>query len=219
MGNILKKSIEFSYKAHYSVSHSPTYTESEIWFVFHGYGQLAGFFIKKFQAFDSEKRLFIAPEGTNYAYLNGFEGRVGANWMTKHERETAILNNHNYLDLLADTLLAGYSDKPVINILGFSQGAATATRWSSRWKERAERLVLWSGGFAHDLDLKDSREKFADTELSIILGDQDPIITEESLEKQKELIDKLGKQVEVLTFSGGHELDMKMLARIIDSDI
>lgn len=214
----MKKNIEFPYKAHYSVSHSPTFTESEIWLVFHGYGQLAEFFIKKFQAFDSVKRLFVAPEGTNYAYLNGFEGRVGANWMTKHERETAILNNHRYLDLLADSLLAGYSDKPAINILGFSQGAATATRWASRWSGQVKRLILWAGGFAHDLVIEDSREKFAETELSIILGDQDSFITEESLEKQKGLITKLGKQVEVLTFSGGHELDVKMLAKIIDSD-
>ena len=99
MLSVLKKSINFQYQAHYSVTHEPTFEEKEIWLVLHGYGQLAEFFIGKFQGFDSSERLFVAPEATNYGYLTGLAGRVGANWMTKHEREIAIENNHRYLDL------------------------------------------------------------------------------------------------------------------------
>lgn len=128
----MKKSINFQFQAQYSFSHEPSFQEKEIWLVVHGYGQLAEFFLRKFQGFDSPDRLFVAPEGTNYGYLNGFSGRVGANWMTKHEREIAIQNNHNYLDLLIGNLLSQYKERPKINVLGFSQGAATATRWASR---------------------------------------------------------------------------------------
>ncbi len=214
----MKKQIQFPYHAHYSVSHEPNFLEQEIWIVLHGYGQLAEFFIRKFQPFDSPDLLFIAPEGTNYSYLNGFEGRVGANWMTKNERETAIANNHQYLDSLMGSLLSGYSTDPKITVLGFSQGAATATRWASRWPGKVDRLILWSGGFALDLVIEDGREKFSDTEILIAIGSQDRLITPESIEKQSELIEKLGQRVKKIHFEGGHELNTELLKKIIHAN-
>ncbi|REG92124.1 alpha/beta hydrolase [Algoriphagus antarcticus] len=214
----MKKSISYQYQAQYSVSHEPTFQEKEIWLVLHGYGQLAEFFLRKFQGFDSPDRLFVAPEATNYGYLDGFSGRVGANWMTKHERETAIRNNHRFLDLLMGELLSQYLERPKINVLGFSQGAATATRWGSRWIGEVNLLVLWAGGFAQDMILEDAREKFSKTKFTLVLGDQDEFITPESIEIQHQLIKNLGKAVKKLTFSGGHEIDIEMLSRILDSN-
>lgn len=213
----MKKSIKFQYQAQYSVSHEPTFQEKEIWLILHGYGQLAEFFLRKFQGFDSADRLFIAPEGTNYGYLNGFAGRVGANWMTKHEREIAIQNNHNYLDLLMGNLLLQHKEPPTIKVLGFSQGAATATRWASRWIGQVDQLVLWAGGFAQDMVLDDAREKFLKTKFTLVLGDKDEFITPESIEIQQELTENLGQEVKKLTFRGGHEIDIEMLSKILDS--
>lgn len=213
----MKKSINFQYQAQYSVSHEPTFQEREIWLVLHGYGQLAEFFLRKFQGFDSDDTLFVAPEGTNYSYLNGFSGRVGANWMTKHEREIAIQNNHIYLDLLMESLRSLYKEIPKVNVLGFSQGAATATRWASRWAGEVNKLVLWAGGFAQDMVLEDARDNFLHTEFTLVLGDRDEFVTPESVEVQEELIRKLGKDVKKLTFAGGHEIDIEMLSVIFDS--
>lgn len=163
--------------------------------------------------FFSEDRLFIAPEGTNYNYLEGFQGRVGANWMTKHERETAIENNHRLLDTLIDSYLDHYEKKPKINVLGFSQGAATATRWASVWKGKIDTLVLWSGGFAHDLNLDVANDAFAETDLILVLGEKDELITPESIQMQDELIAGLGKEVMRLFFEGGHQLDTDVLKK------
>lgn len=212
----LKKQIRFEYEAQYTVSHEPNLQEKEIWVVLHGYGQLAEFFIKKFQSLDSPDRLFIAPEGTNYQYLQGFSGRVGANWMTRHERERAIANNHRFLDSLLQDLLSKFKTLPKINILGFSQGAATATRWASNWEWNIDRLVLWAGGFATDLILEDARVKFLNTEIHLVLGEKDELISPESIEIQEELIRDLGKVVHRHFFSGGHELDQELLKKIID---
>jgi predicted esterase len=215
----VKKTIRFEYEAHYSLSHEPSYQEKEIWLVLHGYGQLAEFFVRKFKDFSSPDRLFIAPEGTNYAYLAGFQGRVGANWMTRHEREIAIENNHRFLDKLMDTILSQYTEKPQIRALGFSQGAATLTRWASRWKEELHTLVLWAGGFALDMELDKGREKFQNTDLILVLGDRDELITAESLQKQEELIGQLKKEIVRHSFPGGHELDSDLLHKIINQQI
>ncbi|EAZ81413.1 alpha/beta hydrolase [Algoriphagus machipongonensis] len=210
----MKKRFQFKYEASYSISHEPNLKESEIWILFHGYGQLAEFFIRKFIPFDGDKRLFIAPEGTNYGYLKDFKGRVGANWMTSHERELAIENNHRFLDELIGSILEGYKSTPKINVLGFSQGGATATRWASRWTGKVDQLVLWAGGFAHDLLIEDSKKKFSETDFTLVLGDEDEFIKPESLEKQNILIKDLGKPIKKITFSGGHVIDSEVLKQV-----
>ncbi|MFN3997956.1 alpha/beta hydrolase [Algoriphagus sp.] len=212
----MKHSIRFEYESHYFLSQVPTFQEKEIWLVVHGYGQLAEFFVRKFKKFFSPERLFIAPEGTNYNYLEGFQGRVGANWMTKHERETAIENNHRLLNKLIDSFFEKYQEKPVIRVLGFSQGAATATRWASVWDGKIDTLVLWSGGFALDLNLEAADEAFAETELILVLGEKDDLINPESIQKQEALILSLGISVKRISFDGGHELDTEVLEKIIN---
>ena len=157
----MKKSIQFSYEAPYFLSHDPTGKEQEVWIVLHGYGQLAEFIIRKFIPHASENRLFIAPEGTNHSYIKDFQGRVGANWMTSYQRETAIANNHMYLNGMMEEVLSAFEQVPRIHLLGFSQGAATGTRWASQWKGTLDSLILWGGGFAHDLALELAKEKFA----------------------------------------------------------
>ncbi len=213
----MKKQVEFTYQAHYSVSHEPTFREKEIWIIFHGYGQLAEFFIRKFLPYDNPDRLIIAPEGTNYSYLNGFHGRVGANWMTRHEREVAIANNHRLLDKLMENILFEFEEIPVIHVLGFSQGAATATRWVSRWSGKVKSLILWAGGFAQDLVLEDVKAVFSETKLIMVLGEKDELITPESILMQEELIHNLGKTFRKIGFSGGHELNAEILENIFNS--
>ena len=212
----MKKSIQFQYETPYFQSHEPTGKEQAIWIVLHGYGQLAEFFIRKFIPFASEERLFIAPEGTNHSYLKDFQGRVGANWMTSYQRETAIGNNHRYLNGMMDEVLSDFEQVPRIHLLGFSQGAATATRWASQWEGSLDSLILWGGGFAHDLVLEVAKEKFASTEVILVHGLKDELVTEESKKRQEELLLELGKPLNLVTFSGGHEIDLKTVERIIN---
>lgn len=211
-----RKTIKFPYEAVYRLSHEPNFKEKEIWICFHGYGQLTQFFIKKFMPFDQVNRLFITPEGTNYQYLQNFQGRVGANWMTKHERELAITNNHHFLDQMISELLENYEKCPEINVLGFSQGAATATRWTAIWPKSVRRLILWAGGFAHDLNLDLGKSNFINTEFHLVYGDQDEFLTEEAITKQREMLKKLGKEAKIKHFPGGHELPQEVLAEFMD---
>jgi predicted esterase len=214
----VKKSIQFPYETPYSLSHEPTGKENEVWIVLHGYGQLAEFFIRRFLPHASAERLFIAPEGTNHSYLKDFQGRVGANWMTSYNREAAIANNHRYLNRMMEEVLSAFEQVPRIHLLGFSQGAATGTRWASQWKGTLDSLILWGGGFAHDLALELAKEKFASTEVILVHGLEDELVTEESKKRQEELLLVLGKPLKLLTFSGGHELESQMVERIINQE-
>ena len=136
--------------------------------------------------------------------------------MTSYQRETAIANNHRYLNRMMEEVLSAFEQVPRFHVLGFSQGAATATRWASQWEGSLDSLILWGGGFAHDLVLEVAKERFASTEVILVHGLEDELITEESKKRQEELLLELGKPLNLLTFSGGHEIDPKTIERIIN---
>lgn len=210
----MKASVTYRHRGHYSMSHLPNRDEKEILIAFHGYGQLAEYFLKKFEPIFREDRLVVVPEATNYAYQQGFSGRVGAIWMTSHERESAIENNNHYLNEILESVLIKYKQKPVVKVIGFSQGAATASRWVSQLSFKVDTLVLWSGGFAHDLDVSRAAQNLKDTKVVVVLGDSDPMITSESIQKQNEFIASLPFEVERLEFKGGHDINLPLLKSI-----
>jgi len=100
-----------------------------VWFVCHGYGQLANYFLRNFKSLENEKTFIISPEGFHRYYLNGFSGRVGASWMTKEDRLNDIADYVAYLDQLYHKVFSSVNRNNLkVNLLGFSQGGATATR-------------------------------------------------------------------------------------------
>jgi hypothetical protein len=119
----------------------------EVWFVLHGYGQLAEYFIRNFTALDDGTRFIVAPEALSRFYLKEFTGRIGATWMTREDRQSEIADYVEYLDALyesiyesahtqasmrsADDLLGSMHSPPPIQttVLAFSQGVASACRW------------------------------------------------------------------------------------------
>lgn len=212
----MKATVQFEFTSHYWLSHLVNREETEILMAFHGYGQLAEFFLKKMEPVFNNQRLIVVPEANNYAYLEGFSGRVGANWMTKHERETAIRNNHNYLDELLSTLMLKYSKPPKLKVLGFSQGAATASRWVSSLGYEVDTLILWGGGFAHDLIIDKKKAKFQNTKTYIALGTRDEFVTEASLQKQEEMLNSMKINVEKRYYDGGHDLNLPLLKELLE---
>ncbi|MDX1494920.1 MAG: hypothetical protein R3253_12705, partial [Longimicrobiales bacterium] len=83
----------------------------DVWFVLHGYKQLARRFLRRFEGIDRRRRLIVAPEGLSRFYVrsgggrHGAESVVGASWMTREERLVEIADYVGYLDRLAEVVL------------------------------------------------------------------------------------------------------------------
>ena len=77
--------IKFPCTAHYYTIGTPSDKIKRVFFVLHGYGQLASQIIHKFDAV-MEDTLIVAPEGLSRFYWNESKGIVGASWMTKKDR-------------------------------------------------------------------------------------------------------------------------------------
>ncbi|AWW31321.1 alpha/beta hydrolase [Echinicola strongylocentroti] len=199
----------------YATSQLPLGEEKNLWILLHGYGQLAPYFLRKFKNQFNEKRLFIAPEAQNHGYLKGYSGRVGANWMTKHERKNAIANNHRFLNQVLARNLERFTDLPSVHILGFSQGCATATRWAAQLSYPIKSLILWGGGFAHDMDFGMVSSKLSETKVWSVEGDSDEFLTDDRKLEQAKILSQMNIKKETIHYSGGHDIYEVPLQKIV----
>ena len=197
----------------------------ELWFVIHGYGQLAGRFIKQFASLDDDTRLIVAPEALNRYYLDSIPERrsqsaprVGATWMTREDREAEIADYVSYLDRVAAEVrhhLAGAS--PRIVVLGFSQGTATACRWLAASELRAEQLVLWGGLVPPELELAAWSERLQGANITLVAGERDEYATDTVVAAEAERLSEAGVQYALQRYDGGHAIDATALGSLAAS--
>lgn len=198
----MHKEISFQAKARYfTLGHYPS---PKVWLVFHGYGQLAPYFIRKFQFLADAGHLVIAPEGLHRFYLQDAKNRVGASWMTREERLQDIDNYITYINGLVNHELQG--EPQSIGIIAFSQGAATATRWALQYAGEITTLLLWGGIFPPDIDFEQAQKKLKSTPTYFVYGKEDPFITEEKKDEFALITQKLGLSPNYYEFEGKHVL-------------
>ena len=174
----------------------------------HGYGQLAAFFIKKFNACSNDYTI-LAPEGPHRFYKSGYSGHVGASWMTKEAREDDIKDNINWLtEWLTDHLKENTYDK--IILLGFSQGGATAARWYYNNPSQFDQLILWASVFPPDISKP--KMKLPNNNLYVV-GKNDEFINDEMRLNEVKFYQKIGFDTHV--YDGNHDIDPFVIQQIL----
>ncbi len=203
--------ITVSRTAHYSTLGQ---TGSEIkycWIVCHGYGQLAKYFIRKFEAIARPDALIIAPEGLSRFYWGGFTGNVVASWMTREDRLDEIADYSNYLSQLYDLYIPQLAPDVKIVLLGFSQGCATQVRWMRRRKPAFHHLVIWGGLLPEDIDYTPYLTYFEQGRLHLAYGTEDIYLTPERMNQQQEIEEKYKLILEKRPFKGKHTVEREAL--------
>jgi len=188
----------------------------QIWFVLHGYGQLARFFLPAFDAF-KEDRFIIAPEGLSRFYTDDSFSRVGSSWMTREDRDEEIGDQIAYLDELARSVRRECPTNATVHVLGFSQGVSTASRWAYFGNTMIAHLVLWGGSMPPELEPDALRKKWSAMRLDLVHGADDTIVNEEKLSQNEAKLRAAGLRSETRRFPGGHELDAVVIGRIMGS--
>ena len=200
--------------ARYMVLGKPGPGIRRVWFVCHGYGQLLEDFVNGFQVLDDGAGLVVAPEGLHRFYVHGGNGKVGASWMTRQDRLDDIGDYTEYLNLVFTDVKSSLPDDAVnrlrVDVLGFSQGAATAWRWAMN-RDDVDRVILWGGDVPQDNDWDHVRQRFKSMELQLVAGDKDPFLKPAILDLQIKLLEKQGISPMVKTFPGSHFIDKDVL--------
>jgi len=178
--------------------------------VLHGYGQLGEYFIRKFKQLP-EKYYIVAPEGMHHFYLKGSSGRVGASWMTKEAREIDIEDNNEYLDAVLESLKSQKAFEKII-VLGFSQGGATAARWSAQRKD-IDQLILWASVFPPDIE----KSTFSNNKKgTFVIGKQDEFY--DTAAQAKEISNYKNLGFEIIEYEGKHDIELTTLRKIFNPD-
>ena len=193
---------------------------TDVWFVCHGYGQLAARFLRRFEPIAGGSRLVVAPEGLNRFYVGSGEHRdqpVGATWMTREDRLNEIADYVKYLDAVYADALRGSPAPGRVRALGFSQGAATASRWAALGAARIDELVLWGGELPPDLDLVASAGRLKRLRVSLIAGTRDEYITPKILAGIERRLSEQAIPYRKHVFDGGHEIEPAALRQLAAS--
>ncbi len=196
--------VDIATKAPYYTLNELTDRTERVWLVFHGYGQLAAFFIKKFAQLDPVKNFIIAPQGLSKYYLEGVYGRVGASWMTKEDRLTEIENQYSYIHQVLDRYQLG--NKQLV-YFGFSQGTATMGRFAAKAKILFDKMIIWAGTFPPDTDPTDWQFLSGKEDISYYTCKDDPYFKDEFIPQQNKVIKgAMGVEPTLHWYEGGHRV-------------
>lgn len=200
--------------ARYYTLGTPSEKVKDLWIVCHGYGQLARYFLRHFGVLENEETVIVAPEGLSRFYLDGFSGRVGATWMTKEDRLSEIQDQATYLNLLSQEMMQALPVGVRVHVLGFSQGGASVCRWLATQVVPCHRLILWAASFPEDIHFDGRANAFRNLPVDVVYGTQDEFITSEALQRQQQLMTRLGISPTIHTFEGGHTIDAETLLKL-----
>jgi predicted esterase len=204
---------------HLSVARTATYytlgelseNTRHVWFVLHGYGQLAQHFIKKFECLPNDHTAVIAPEALSRFYLESSFEKVGASWMTREDRELEIDDYVAYLDQLYQRVSQeAASPELQITLLGFSQGTATACRWLNRGMVPCHRLILWAGHFTNGLSDLISPD-CVPAATYFVYGAQDQYLTRIDTSTYLDQLTQEVPHLQVIPYQGGHAINDHVL--------
>ena len=199
------------------VSSAPWSERAErLWIVLHGYGERAEDFLARFQPVADRETLVVAPEGLSRFYLRTRRDEVGASWMTSRDREQEIADYLAYLDQVhgAVSESAGAAFQETV-VVGFSQGAATASRWVAGSRAvSADRLILWGALPAAELRTREAQERLAPCRVDWVTGSEDRFTPPGKMHEACVAMQTESCPVHLTTFSGGHEIDPETLVRL-----
>jgi predicted esterase len=121
--------------------------------------------------------------------------------MTRWQRESEISDYIRYLDQVRATFRGGRSV-----VLGFSQGAETASRWAVLGGAPPDDLILWGGGLAVDLESGALAGSLSGTRIRLVVGSEDSWAQRRARETERQLADA-GLRADVIPYEGGHRID------------
>lgn len=210
---MIKNYIEIKRIARYFQSKVIDEKVKHVVFVFHGYAQNADDFLESLGHLSSDEVVIVAPEGLSKFYWKDFTSNPSSSWMTSLERENEIKDALNYLEILSKSIANDSLGNGIqFHALGFSQGAAMASRFVANSSFTFSNLFLYAAQYAHDLDWKQLKKRQPDLNFHLIYGTEDLFIKEVQAIKAEKFIEVQQFNVNTFSFKGKH----KIVAEAVD---
>ena len=210
--NIMEHSIEISKKARWFHIGEVPQEGKEVIIVLHGYGQHPAYMLSGLRRLEHKGRAICAPEGLSRFYVKGFDGKVGASWMTRDDRTSEINDHLAYLNKWWNSL--NIDEAVSVTLIGFSQGVATAARWLGDGM-KVDKVIFSSGTlpteWTQNKPLLDKRIN----EIHIIRPQDDEFYPLDIHKKEVKLLRDLGFNVFSHKPNGTHQLSAAVINEIL----
>jgi predicted esterase len=206
---MIKQYIQVRKTGRYFISKKIDEKVNHVIFVLHGYAQNADDFLSSCISLANDETLLVAPEGLSKFYWIDFTSNPSSSWMTSLERDKELEDTLHYLSQVLMEIKAQLPNKELTySCLGFSQGAATASRFACNPYLNCKDLFLYGGGPAHDLNWEALPK---DLKFHLIYGDQDPLVSASQATKVEGHISSKKFQVSPFQFKGKHKIEAAAL--------
>ncbi|HVG06527.1 MAG TPA: phospholipase [Thermoanaerobaculia bacterium] len=176
---------------------------------FHGYGENAERHLEELRRIPGAGRSVLCAVQALHPFYNR-TGEVIACWMTRLDREQAILDNVRYV---ASVVASVRQELPVserLVYLGFSQGAAMAYRAAAGAGHLCQGLIVLGGDVPPELEQQDL-SRFPPVLLG--RGTSEEWYDAAKMEHDVELLRAKSVDVRPVIFQGGHEWTDEFRAR------
>jgi predicted esterase len=168
---------------------------------FHGYGENADKHLEELRRIPGSSRWALCAVQALHPFYNR-TNEVIASWMTRQQREHAILDNIRYV---ASVVAAVKRELPVserLAFLGFSQGAAMAYRAAAGSGHACHGVVVLGGDFPPEIE---SRDLSHFPPVLLGRGRSEEWYDAAKMEHDVELLRARKIDVRPCIFDGGHE--------------
>lgn len=188
----------------------------KVYFLLHGYAQNADDFLSIFAGLNADDTFLVAPEGLSHFYFKDLFQNPVSSWMTSLEREHEV---HDYIRYLQNVFFQIFEGIDIENLdihyIGFSQGCATLSRWLNFHKPKMNKVFLYAGEIAHEIDftLNDCFVKHCN--LHFIYGEEDRFIRTEKLAEFSNLLSKENVIFNIEKTTGRHAVTPEGIAYIL----
>lgn len=169
---------------------------------FHGYGESANRHLEELRRIPGASRWVLCAVQALHPFYNR-TGDVVASWMTRLQRERAILDNLLYVTSVVAEVKRELRTSERLAYLGFSQGAAMAYRAAAGSGYACQGLVVLGGDVPPELEERELGSFFPPVLLG--RGSREEGYDAAKMEHDVGLLRRKGIQVQPCVFQGGHE--------------
>lgn len=168
---------------------------------FHGYAESAERSLEQLRQIPGAEGWALCAVQALHPFYNR-ANEVVANWMTRLDRERAILDNLRFVGSVLAEVRALLPGCDRWAFAGFSQGGAMAYRAAAASPPGARAVVILGSDLPPELDLA---ALAALPPLLIARGDREEWYDEKKLAADLDRLRSAGTRVRPLTYAGGHE--------------
>ena len=104
-----------------------------------------------------------------------------------------------------------------MNILGFSQGGATACRWIFSSKMKVDNLILWAGDIPKDALTEKNKNKWNSFNTHLVMGKQDRLINDKMKSKFLSLMLEYKLEYKLTEYEGDHRIFPDVMLKLAES--